>query len=143
MANTSPPEIKIRPYISGLCLPVKTCKCLAIRRKCENSRGMPRVDTWLREAVRKLRCGIVPVADRPVADPLRFPGIRIFSALSVFNIAENCWPQAVPTVWSTSGNCEADAVLWRFMKPLWQRVSQASFGHRMTSILLLVTRRVG
>ena len=89
---------------SGLCLPVRTCKCLAIRRKCENSRGMPRVDTWLQEVVRKLRCGIVPVADRRVPNRLHFPGIRIFSALCVFNITENCWPQAVPTVWSTSGN---------------------------------------
>ena len=34
-----------------------------------------------------------------------------------FNIAENCWPQVVSTVWSTSGNCEATSVLWRFMKP--------------------------
>jgi len=31
-----------------------------------------------------------PAADPPVPNPLRSPGIRIFSALCVFNIMENC-----------------------------------------------------
>ena len=45
---------------------------------------MPRVDTWLREAVRKFRCGIVPVADRPVPNPLRFHGHQDFLSVVRF-----------------------------------------------------------
>ena len=75
---------------------------------------MLRVDTWLREAVRKLRCGIVPAADRPVPNLLRFPGIRIFLALYVFQhrgkLLASGGADGLVYVWQLRGSLRSAAV---------------------------------
>ena len=75
---------------------------------------MPRVDTWLREAVTKLRCGIVPVADRRVPHPLRFPGHEDFLSVVRFQhrgklLASGC-ADGLVYVWQLRGTLRSLAV---------------------------------